>query len=64
MENNKNIWIIGLVVTLAIIIVPIIAFFPRTSKPADDPWANVPQRAIHTDHIDIIQGPFENGSDV
>lgn len=64
MKNNKNVWIIGLMVTLAIIIVPIIVFFPRTSNPADDPWANVPQRAIHTDHIDIIQGPFENGSDV
>ena len=64
MKNNKQIWIYGLLATLAIIIVPVIVFIPKASASTDDPWKNVPQKAIHTDHKDIVQGPFETGSDV
>ncbi len=64
MKNNEHIWIYGLLATLAIIIVPVIVFIPRASASMDDPWENVPQKAIHTEHTDIVQGPFENGSDV
>lgn len=64
MKNSKRIWIYGLLATLAIIIVPVIVFIPKASAATDDPWENVPRKAIHTDHKDIIQGPFETGSDV
>lgn len=64
MINKKYVWIIGLVLTIAIILIPIILFLPRSNQVIDDPWANVPVRIPHTDHTDIIQGPFETGSEV
>ena len=64
MKNYNQIWIIGLAFTLAIIIVPVVIFIPKGIKPSDDPWEYVPRRAIHTNHTDILQGPFEVGSDV
>jgi octaheme c-type cytochrome (tetrathionate reductase family) len=64
MKNFKYIWIVGLFVTLMIIIIPLIVFIPKISGPSDDPWENVPVHIPHTDHTDIIQGPFETGSDV
>jgi len=64
MKNFKQIWMIGLIVTLAIIIIPLVVFLPKSAKAVDDPWANVPVKAIHTDHADIVQGPFKTGSEV
>jgi|SaaInl8_200m_RNA_FD_contig_51_512426_length_1925_multi_6_in_0_out_0_1 octaheme c-type cytochrome (tetrathionate reductase family) len=65
MKNNKFIWLFGLTVTLALIIVPVIFFFAPGENPSnDDPWENVPLIIPHTDHSAIVQGPFESGSDV
>jgi len=65
MRNFRYIWIVGLVVTLALIIVPIKVFFAsEDNKPKDDPWANIPTRVPHTAHTDILQGPFETGQEV
>jgi len=64
MRNNKYIWAIGLVVTLAIIIIPMAIFLPKASGKADDPWANVPQRKSHVDHTSLLEGPFDNPSEV
>ncbi|MBC8508028.1 MAG: hypothetical protein H8D34_24450, partial [Chloroflexi bacterium] len=65
MKNFRLIWLFGLAITLALIIVPIVIFTADREKQADDdPWANVPLRIPHTDHTDIIEGPFESGSDV
>ena len=64
MRINKYIWIIGLVVTLAIIIIPLVIFLPKASGKADDPWVNVPQRKSHVDHTSLIEGPFDNPSEV
>ncbi len=64
MREYKQIWIVGLIVTLAIIIIPVIIFMPKQAGRNDDPWANLPRHPIHTDHSDILQGPFETGSDV
>ena len=65
MKNNKYIWLIGLTVTMALIIVPVMLFFsPGESQSSDDPWANVPLHIPHTDHSEIVQGSFETGSDV
>jgi len=64
MKNNKYIWVIGLLVTLAIIIVPVVLFVPGFAKSKDDPWKNLPVRDSHVDHTDLIMGPFESGSQV
>jgi octaheme c-type cytochrome (tetrathionate reductase family) len=64
MRNFKYIWLLGLFATLAILIIPLVLFYPRISESSPDPWENVPVHIPHTDHTDIVQGPFESGSDV
>ncbi len=64
MKINKYIWLIGLVATLAVIIVPILIFYPIQTSASQDPWVGVPQRSHPTSHKDIVQGPFEIGQDV
>lgn len=64
MKNFKYIWIVGIIVTLAIIIVPVLILMPKDAKAQDDPWEYVPIQKPHTDHSEIVQGPFESGSDV
>lgn len=64
MKNNKFIWISGLTVTLAVLIIPIIAFIPRDVKPANNPAENLPIHPQHTSHAELLYGPFDSGSDV
>jgi len=64
LRKNKFIWLIGLVVTLLVIIVPIVVFASNRNQPRDDPWAAVPQRPPHTDHTALLSGEFQSGSDV
>jgi len=65
MKNFEKIWIVGLIVTLAIIVIPT-AFYliPNDLGQEPDPWDHVPLDIPHTDHSAIIQGPFETGSEV
>jgi len=63
MKNFKYIWVVGLAVTLLIIIGPILYFLPDQSQD-HDPWAYVPQPLPHTDHTELMEGPYETGSDV
>jgi octaheme c-type cytochrome (tetrathionate reductase family) len=64
LKNHKYVWVIGLLATLAIITIPLIVFFPSLSSSPDDPWGNVPVHIPHTEHTDIIQGPFESVTEV
>jgi octaheme c-type cytochrome (tetrathionate reductase family) len=64
MQNFRYIWLVGLTVTAALIMAPIIFFLPKEAKTIDDPWAHMPVRSPHTDHTDLIEGPFESGSQV
>jgi octaheme c-type cytochrome (tetrathionate reductase family) len=65
LKNFRFIWLAGLIVTLAVIVVPLVIFWPRASAaPADNPWAYVPKRAPATDHASLMTGPYETGSDV
>lgn len=64
MKNYKHIWIFGLLITVILIGIPVLIFSPKQEKAIDNPWENIPVRAIHTDHADIVRGPFETGSDV
>lgn len=64
MKNARYIWILGLLATIAVIAIPAIIFWPKTAQSAEDPWANVPVRAVHTDHKDIITGPLGTPQEV
>jgi octaheme c-type cytochrome (tetrathionate reductase family) len=64
MKNFKYIWVVGLIVTLLIVAVPIIAFASNEPQSLDDPWSNVPGSPVHTDHTNLIEGPFATGSEV
>jgi octaheme c-type cytochrome (tetrathionate reductase family) len=63
-RSAKYIWIFGLVFTLLSIAVPVILLIPKDTRAADDPWAVVPKKSPHTNHTDLLAGPFETGSDV
>ena len=64
MRNYKYIWVVGLLATLVVIIIPMVIFLPKGSGKTDDPWLNLPQRTSHVDHTSLLEGPFETGSDV
>ena len=64
MRDFKYIWIVGLVVTAFLVIVPIASFVRGESEPETDPWAFVPAHPIHTDHTDLLAGPFNSGPEV
>jgi octaheme c-type cytochrome (tetrathionate reductase family) len=64
MKRVKPFWILGAIGILLVIIVPIVYFWPRPAGNTDDPWAYMPERAVHTSHADIVQGPFETPQDV
>ena len=64
MKRPRSFWTLGLGAILLVILVPVIAFWPRNAKAKDDPWAHVPTHPTHVDHKDIIQGEFATGQDV
>ena len=56
---------LGLIGTLLILLVPLLIFTGSSEgEAAKDPWASVPDHPTHTDHTDLIKGPFAEGSDV
>jgi len=64
MKDFKYIWIVGLVVTILLVVIPIVTFASRDREPqGDDAWANVPERVEATDHSSLIEGPFESGEE-
>jgi octaheme c-type cytochrome (tetrathionate reductase family) len=64
MKNFHHIWIAGLLVTLAVILVPIAIMWPRAAASPDDPQTYLPEHAVHTSHADLMQGPFSSGQEV
>ncbi|KAA0262169.1 MAG: tetrathionate reductase family octaheme c-type cytochrome, partial [Chloroflexi bacterium] len=56
-------WTLGLVGILLLILVPVLYFLPRTQT-KNDPAAYLPEKPIHVDHADIVQGDFKTGQDV
>jgi len=64
MNKFVPIWAIGLGVTLAVIIIPLIIFSPKSQQPVDDPLAFVSEPAVHTSHADILPGPYATGQEV
>lgn len=65
MRDSKFIWVIGLLITVAIIAIPVALFTWDPPVVEADPWANVPDRSVPgTDHSVLMPGPYESGSDV
>ena len=64
MKEFKYIWLVGILLTALIVVVPIVILLTPDTTPSSDPWANVPERPPHVDHTDLLTGPFETGSDV
>ncbi len=64
MKNFKYIWIAGLVVTALLIVVPVILAVAPDKDTPDSPSDHLPKRAPHTDHTNLIKGPFATGSEV
>jgi octaheme c-type cytochrome (tetrathionate reductase family) len=64
MKKHIPIWLIGLVVTLTVILIPILIFLPRDEQPLDNPQANIQPTAVHTSHSDIVTGPFNTPQEV
>ena len=64
MKQSKYVWVVGLIATFAIIVVPMVLFLPRAANAGQDPWDGVPIRAPGTDHSPLMPGPYETGSQV
>lgn len=64
MKNRFPSWTLGLAGILLVILVPVLYLLPRGEKPVDDPWAGLPERLVHVDHADIVNGEFETGQQV
>lgn len=64
MKNIRYAWIFGLLIILAIVIIPLVILLPKDTPPADQPWENVPAAIEHTDHSALMTGPYETGSQV
>jgi len=67
MSQNKRIWIYGLLGTLAILVIPLVVFWPRSAaaEPLDHPWDFVtPQSPSHTDHSPLMPGPYDTPQEV
>ena len=64
MKDFKYIWLVGLIVTILIVVTPILSVVSITAEAEDDPWAYLPVREPHVDHVDLLPGPYETGQDV
>ncbi len=65
MRDFKYIWLLGIIGTILLIAAPIWALVkPAETAVTTDPWSNVPQRVPHTDHTELMTGPYETGQEV
>lgn len=62
--KRTSYWVLGLVGIIAVIAVPVFLLWPRQEASASDPRDAMPQHPIHTDHTDIVKGPFETPEQV
>ncbi|RME05373.1 MAG: tetrathionate reductase family octaheme c-type cytochrome [Anaerolineae bacterium] len=62
---KKKSWIFGLLLIALVVIIPLALFaFPRDRASSPDPWDFLPEHPTHTDHSNIIEGPFETPQQV
>ncbi len=64
MKKRIPVWLIGLLVTLAVIVIPVAIFWPKAAPARDNPQAGLLPTPIHVSHADIVQGPFDSPQEV
>lgn len=63
-KKFKYVWLVGLAVTLLIVAVPIVIFASPGEEQGSSPWDYVPEQAAHTDHANLMEGPYASGQEV
>jgi len=64
MKEFRFIWIAGLLVTLAVIAIPVILFASSGGEALADPWDGVKPTPSHVDHSALMAGPYATGAEV
>ena len=64
MKEFRYLWIVGLIVTAAIIAVPVLLFASSGDEVSPDPWAYVQPTPAHTNHAALMPGPYTTGQEV
>ena len=64
MRDKKYSWLIGLIITVAVIIIPVIVIIPGKTPPRDDPRSHMPQPLTHVNHKALLPGPYKTGQEV
>jgi len=64
MRNNKYTWLIGLLITVVVIIIPVVIAIPGKTPPRDNPRSHLPQVLSHVDHKALMPGPYKTGQEV
>ena len=64
MRNFRHLWIVGLIVTAAIIAVPVLLFASSGDAVSPDPWAYVQPTPAHTNHAALMPDPYATGPEV
>jgi octaheme c-type cytochrome (tetrathionate reductase family) len=59
MNKRIPVWLVGLLITLAVVAVPVAVFWPQPAPVRDDPQASVLPTPVHVSHADIVQGPLD-----
>ena len=54
----KNTWGLLILLVLAVVIVPLVVFMPRSAPGKKDPWASVDLRRPHLDHAAFFNRPL------
>ena len=64
MLKKNATWLIGLAVTMAVILIPVLLLRPPATEALDSPAAKVPTRVPETDHAHLMKGPYASGPEV
>ena len=64
MKEFRYLWVIGLLATALIIVVPVMLFASAGDEASSDPWAYVEPTPAHTNHAALMPGPYATGQEV
>ncbi len=64
MKKRIPVWLIGLLITLAVVAVPVAIFWPKPTPVRDNPQAGVLPTPVHVSHADILRGPLDTPQQV
>ena len=64
MNTLRKWWILGVIATALIILIPVLYFLPKPSAARDDPRAGLPVHPTHIDHTGLFETPLTTGPEV